>query len=217
MHPVKYHLTQKLTWMSRQLRSKNESADLLNWITAMQSIYNLLVNLSENCGVPLERSPCKWDLSISSHQGINYEATSTHDISRTFCTNPNVLKSRRIVKGKRTSNLLKAKSTFRRTVKPQRSNENLDANRAICSVSAAPPTPRIPATAEDKVDHSLCNKMIIDDTEQRDLIKRAILHKLDEADKDQNFWFSDPERIRKLSREVENDFNLIKDNLLRND
>ena len=59
--------------------------------------------------------------------------------------------------------------------------------------------------------------MIIDDTEQRDLIKHAIMHKLDEADKDRNFWFSEPQRIKKLSREVEKDFNLKKDDLLRND
>ena len=215
MHPVKYHLTQKLTWMSRQLRSKNDAADLLDWITAMQSIYNLLVSFSEeNCAVPCERSPCKRDLLISSHQGINYQATSTIDTSRTS-TDPTGMQSRRVVKGKRTMKLRESKSTLRMTVKPQWSH-NLNVNRAVSGESGSP-TPITPAIAEQKQDSSLCNNMIIDDTEQRDLIKHAIMHKLDEADKDRNFWFSEPQRIKKLSREVEKDFNLKKDDLLRND
>ena len=130
MHPVKYHLTQKLTWMSRQLRSKNDAADLLDWITAMQSIYNLLVSFSEeNCAVPCERSPCRRDLLISSHQGINYQATSTIDTSRTS-TDPTGMQSRRVVKGKRTMKLRESKSTLRMTVKPQWSH-NLNVNRAV--------------------------------------------------------------------------------------
>ena len=111
---------------------------------------------------------------------------------------------------------LQAKSTLRMTVIPQ-PHENSNVNGAICGVPANSPLPIPPAIAEEKVDPSLSNDMIIDDTEQQDVIKRAILHKLDEADEDKNFWFSDPERIRKLTRGVENDFNMNKDDLLRND
>ena len=95
-------------------------------------------------------------------------------------------------------------------VNPETSDEHLNVNNAICSVSAA----------SKKEDPSLSNNMIIDNTEHRDVIKRAILHKLNEADKDRNFWFSerDPERerIRALTRAVENDFNLNQDDLLKN-
>ena len=48
MHPVKHHLSNKLIWMSRQLRKINDAATITNWIAAMQSVYTLLENFSEN-------------------------------------------------------------------------------------------------------------------------------------------------------------------------
>ena len=80
----------------------------------------------------------------------------------------------------------KPKTTLSKIVNLETSDEHLYVNNAICSVSADSPTLIKPVIAEKKEDLSLSNNMIIDDTEHRDVIKRAILHKLDEADKDQN-------------------------------
>lgn len=46
MHPVKFHLRNKLTWMSRQLRSMNKAAEVMDWVSAMHSVHNLLVDVS---------------------------------------------------------------------------------------------------------------------------------------------------------------------------
>ena len=48
MHPVEYHLMNKITWMSRQLRLKNEADSIKDWISAMQSVYLLLDNFTKS-------------------------------------------------------------------------------------------------------------------------------------------------------------------------
>ena len=47
-HPVIYHLTNKLTWMARNLRRRNNAADVTAWVSAMNNTYNLLVVLSKD-------------------------------------------------------------------------------------------------------------------------------------------------------------------------
>jgi len=51
MHPVKHHLSNKLTWMSRQLRKMNDAATIMNWIAAMQAVYTLLDSFSGNTNI----------------------------------------------------------------------------------------------------------------------------------------------------------------------
>lgn len=48
MHPVKHQLSNNLIWMSRELRNINDAATITNWIGAMQLVYTLLNNCSEN-------------------------------------------------------------------------------------------------------------------------------------------------------------------------
>lgn len=59
MHPVKYHLTNKLTWMARQLRQKNNAADVTAWVSAMHTAYNLLVVLSGNEAILKDEPHCE--------------------------------------------------------------------------------------------------------------------------------------------------------------
>jgi len=42
VHPVLYHLQNKIIWMSRRLRFMSRAAEILEWTEAMQSIYVLL-------------------------------------------------------------------------------------------------------------------------------------------------------------------------------
>ena len=48
MHPVEYQLTNKITWMSRQLRLVSDAVSIKDWISAMQSVYLLLDNFTKN-------------------------------------------------------------------------------------------------------------------------------------------------------------------------
>ena len=48
MHPVKYHLTNKLVWMSRQLREMNNADDILKWADAMKAVHSILVETMGN-------------------------------------------------------------------------------------------------------------------------------------------------------------------------
>ena len=59
MHPVKYHLTNKLTWMARQLREMNDAADVAAWVSAMHSAYNLLVVISGNNAILRDDPHCE--------------------------------------------------------------------------------------------------------------------------------------------------------------
>jgi len=59
MHPVTFHLRNKLTWMSRQLRRINKAADVMDWASAMHSIYNLLVDVSGNAELLQDSSPAR--------------------------------------------------------------------------------------------------------------------------------------------------------------
>jgi len=58
MHPIKYHLTNKLTWMARQLRQKNNAADFSARVTEMHTAYNLLVVLSGNKAILKDEPHC---------------------------------------------------------------------------------------------------------------------------------------------------------------
>ena len=121
MHPVKYHLEQKLTWMSRRLRSKNDAVELLDWTRAMQSIYTLLVALSENKFKLQDRLPCRKNFSISSHQGINYVATIKNRLLSINSQHPDEKQKRRVVIGERTVKRLKEHGppqTFIQPAKP---------------------------------------------------------------------------------------------------
>jgi len=115
MHPVKYHLTQKLTWMSRQLRSKNDVAALTDWIRTMQSVYTLLVALSDNTILPIpqEYFTGRKNLSISAHTGVNYPSTGTNEISPKH-ESSDVNKGRPVIKGKRTLPLRKDRTYARK-------------------------------------------------------------------------------------------------------
>jgi hypothetical protein len=68
MHPVKYHLTNKLTWMARQLREMNEAADVAAWVSAMHSAYNLLVVISGNKAILRDDPPSEWRNSKSGEE-----------------------------------------------------------------------------------------------------------------------------------------------------
>ena len=109
MHPVIFHLRNKLTWMSRQLRSINKAADVVDWASAMHSIYNLLVDVSGNAELLQDSSPARNHLtkvtkSEKSYQMINRnkEPTTTGQTRETNIELINPKKQMRlIVKGKR--------------------------------------------------------------------------------------------------------------------
>jgi len=110
MHPVTFHLRNKLTWMSRQLRVKNNAADVMDWASAMHSIYNLLVDVSGNKEILQDCSPARNHLNTATQSGAQYQL-----INRSMKTNikgqapekntelktPETQK-RRVVQGKRT-------------------------------------------------------------------------------------------------------------------
>merc|ERR1719285_42632 len=215
MHPVNYHLTQKLTWMSRQLRSKNDAAELIDWISIMRSISNLLVGLSENI-VTLQECPSyRKKLSISKHLGINCSTKNTNELALTN-ENPSRKQHRRVVQGKRTVELKTAEATSRETVITPKLDDHLKDNWTICSISAPPLAPETTVITGVRDDMSSVNDMEIECTEERDLLKHAIWHRLEEAGKECKYYQADPARIKKLSRIVDNDFNMKKDDLLRN-
>ena len=65
MHPVKFHLINKLTWMSRQLRSMNKAADVMDWVSATDSVYNLLVDVSGKAELLQDCSPARNQITKS--------------------------------------------------------------------------------------------------------------------------------------------------------
>ena len=70
----------------------------------MQSIYTLLAALSENKTKLQDCLPCRKSLLVSSHQGINYLATTK---SREIAINFEHPDKKQEVKGKRTATLFK--------------------------------------------------------------------------------------------------------------
>ena len=47
-HPVRYHLTNKLTWMARQMRTINDAATIIDWMAAMKAVHDMLVDVLGN-------------------------------------------------------------------------------------------------------------------------------------------------------------------------
>lgn len=87
MHPVTFHLSNKLTWMSRRLRSKNNAVDVTDWAAAMRSVYNLLVDVSGKAELLPKCSPLRnhhtkekrcWTTNWSKHPFIKDPAPETN-------------------------------------------------------------------------------------------------------------------------------------------
>ena len=108
MHPVKYHLTNKLTWMARQLRRKNNAPDVTAWVSAMHSTYNLLVVLSRDTAILKDepqnerRKPETLGRKIVREKRVVEHWRMTDFLSSPRKTETNTsVKQRRLVKGKR--------------------------------------------------------------------------------------------------------------------
>jgi len=59
--------------MSRQLRRKNDAADVVDWVSAMQSVYNLLVEISGSVGLFQECSSPGKHHTIAFHPGTQHQ------------------------------------------------------------------------------------------------------------------------------------------------
>ena len=109
MHPVTFHLRNKLTWMSRQLRTKKNAADVMDWASAMHSVYNLLVDVRGNTELLWDCSSATYSFTKPTQSEIlsqmkykdmgtiiNGQATETYVDLKTA-----EKQKRRVVKGKR--------------------------------------------------------------------------------------------------------------------
>ena len=82
MHPVQYHLTKKLVWMSRQLRVINDAAANPNWTGLMTAVKELLVEAGKKELREIVQG-VRWKsfLTRSTQQGCNVYLNSKESLA----------------------------------------------------------------------------------------------------------------------------------------
>ena len=235
MHPVKHHLRNKLIWMSRQLRKMNDAATITNWIAAMQSVYMLLDNFTENAKMVWTENQSSKEQKLAQPARKNL-IDKLQECSKSKRKITNILNfkeegtypqvKRRLVVGDKESDLFANSlpippqtetpclETSIRPRDPARdSNYSTDDESERHAVVASPPlAPLVVLEKEDP----LQNEMLTEEAEQWDIIKAYIWQGLDNTNQNSEYYLSDPARIKEITRPTEKQFNMRRDDLLKN-